>query len=200
MSAVAAVLFLTACAYLGAALYERVEPLPPSPEPSPAAVRDYALLQGIAVRTEQSFSSGGDVSGLENAGRIPCGALCGDVVAESSAVYFSETDGYEFLSPEMLDGLTAEGLAELLAMPPEERGDFRLVYGRDWYIAAFSDKPLPGSGWYRFYPDGQSGYYSAELVSAFSDSGGDTVVLLRLTAGDEAALTLRQVTGKLLIR
>lgn len=200
MSAVAAVLFLAVCAYLGAALYERVELPSPSPEMTPAAVRGAAFLQGIAVRSERSFRSEGDVSGLENAERVPRGAVCGDVTAESSAVFFSETDGYEYLSPERLEELTAESLTELLALPPAERGDFRLVYGRDWYIAAFSDSPLPEHGRGRFYPDGLSGYYGAEIVSVCPDTDGSRVVLLRLTAGDEAALSLRQVTGTLLCR
>lgn len=198
MSAVAAVLFFTACAYLGAALFAPREEIA-APEPAPREVREYAEIKGIAVRWEQLVCSPDTAPALLSGERIPCGAQVAEgLYTESSAVFFDHSDGYEFLSPDILPGLTPGKLDKILSLSPGSTGTGRLVTGRSWYIAAFSDIALPPSGSFRLYIDGMDGYLSAELAEAAEEKGRYTV-LLRLTDGSPEALSLRKLSGKLLL-
>ncbi len=195
MSAVAAVLFFAACAYLGAALFLRPAAVPEA-ETVPAVSSRGTLIRGIAVRTELALDASADCSGLEDARRVSAASLAARGLFDGSAVYFDSCDGYEALSPEMLDGLTPESLDGIMAAQPEENPGGRLVTERDWYIAAYADAALPESGRARFRPDGMSGSLSAEIVSSAAE-GGRFTVLLRLTDGGEAALRLRMVSGEI---
>lgn len=198
MSAVAAVLFFTACAYLGAALFAPREK-PAATEPAPQAVREYAEIKGIAVRWEQLVCSPDPAPALLSGERIPCGAQVAEgLYAESSAVFFDYSDGYEFLSPDILRGLTPGNLEKILSSPPGSTGTGRLVTGRAWYIAAFSDTALPPSGSFRLYIDGMAGYLNADIAEVSEEKGRRTV-LLRLTDGSAEALSLRKLSGKLLL-
>lgn len=198
MSAVAAVLFFTACAYLGAALFAPREK-PAAPEPTPREVREYAEIKGIAVRWEQLVCSPDTAPALLSGERIPCGAQVAEgLYTESSAVFFDRSDGYEFLSPDMLPDLSPGKLDKILSLSPGSTGTGRLVTGRSWYIAAFSDTALPGSGSFRLYIDGLDGFLNAELAEV-SEENGRRTVLLRLTDGSPEALSLRKITGKLII-
>ena len=191
MSAVAAVLFFAACAYLGAALFLRPAAAPEA-ETVPAVSSRGTLIRGIAVRTELALDASADCSGLEDARRVSAASLAARGLFDGSAVYFDSCDGYEALSPEMLDGLTPESLDGIMAAQPAENPGGRLVTERDWYI----DAALPESGRVRFRPDGMSGSLSAEIVSSAAE-GGRFTVLLRLTDGGEAALRLRMVSGEI---
>ena len=197
LSAVAAVLFFTASAYLGAALFAPGEK-PEAAEPAPQEVREYAEISGIAVRREQLVCSPGTVPGLRSGERIPCGAQVAEgLYTDSSAVFFGCSDGYEFLSPDMLSGLSAQRLDAILALPPGSTGAGRLVTGREWYIAAFSDRALPDSGSCPLYIGELSGYLNADIAEV-SEENGRYTVLLRLTEGSPEALSLRKVSGKLI--
>lgn len=198
MSAVAAVLFFTACAYLGAALFAPEEKPAPA-DPAPQAVREYAEIKGVAIRREQLICSPDPDPALRSGERIPCGAPVAEgSYTESSAVFFNHSDGYEFLSPDMLPGLTPGKLDKILSSPPGSTGTGRLVTGRAWYIAAFSDSALPSSGSFQLYIDGMDRYLTADIAEVSEEKGRRTV-LLRLTDGSPEALSLRKITGKVLI-
>lgn len=198
LSAVAAVLFLTAGAYLGAALFTPREK-PAVSEPAPQEeTRWYSEITGIAIRREQSVCSPDTAPSLQSGERVPCGAAVAEgLFAESSSVFFADSDGYEYLSPDALTGLTAEKLDKILSSPPGSTGSGRLVTGRAWYIAAFSDQLPPDSGPVRLRIDGLDRTLSAELAEV-SEENGRYTVLLRLTDGSAEALSLRKITGKLI--
>ena len=199
LSAVAAVLFLTACAYIGAGLFQR-EDIPMQEEAVETAPPCFAFLDGIAVRSELLLPGAEGMSRVKDGERVRRGAvLYADVFAESSGVFFESSDGYEYLCPAMLEELDTKGLHELLSAQPQETDAARFVTGYAWYIAAFSDRPLPESGRYIFYPDGMGKAIPAEIVSACTENG-KTAVVLRLTDGTPEALSVRKITGKIIIK
>lgn len=188
MSAVAAVLFLTACAYLGAALFAPAAPETPAETAVPAAAVRPFSLRGIAVReeavTDKVFESGKRVPAADTGG--------------FSAVYFDSCDGYEYLSADMLGEFTPGRLGEILSATPKTPGKGRLVTGRDWYIAAFTDGTLPSDRRVRLVIDGMEGYLAADIAEV-AEEKGRVAVLLRLTDGSPEALSLRKVTGKIIL-
>ncbi len=66
------------------------------------------------------------------------------ITAEKSGLFFSSTDGYENLSPEVLAGLTPEKLQQLIDSRSEPYSDAfgKLVTGYRWYFAAVVDREL----------------------------------------------------------
>ena len=198
LSVVATVLFLTAGAYLGAVLFtprERNVVSESAPREEPLG---YAEITGIAVRREQGVCSPDTAIDLQSGERVPCGAAVAEgLFTESSSVFFADSDGYEYLSPDELTGLTAEKLDGILALPPGSAGSGRLVTGRAWYVAAFSDQLPPDSGPVRLRIDGLDGVLRAEIAEV-SEENGRYTVLLRLTEGSPEALSLRKITGKLI--
>lgn len=179
-------LFLTACAYLGAAFFgglSSAEASPPAEVVREAA--EYAVIEGIAIReetvTERDFPDGERVSAAVTGG--------------ASAVYFAACDGYEALDPSVLLPLTAEKLEEVMSLSPDAAGGGRLVTGRDWVIAAFSDRSVPEGGTCRVRLDGLDRVLTARIRRSFTENGRN-VVLLRLTDGGTDAMKLRKITGK----
>ena len=134
--AVASVLFAAACAYIIAHF------LPPGARPVFAVARLCTLsrgaaLDGIVIRDERALSAAAPPSVLYADGARACG---GSAVAETaegeeistdaSALFFSGTDGFEYLTPEDVQPLTPEKLAALMRAAAEDEGRFgRLVRG-----------------------------------------------------------------------
>ena len=107
-------------------------------------VSEDVALEGVVIRSEQLLRSdpAPGVSAVpgERLAADSAVAFAGDepVMTRRSAVFFDDTDGYEYLSPGALTGLTSGGLEELLRARPETASDAygRLVTGFDWYYAA----------------------------------------------------------------
>lgn len=191
-------LFLTVCAYIGAGLFLR-EDIPLTEEAVETAPPCFAFLRGIAVRSETLLPAVSGLCCVKDGERVPCGAvLYADTAAESSGVFFENADGYEYLCPAMLEDIDTKGLRALLSAQPQETDAARLVTGYAWYVAAFSDRILPESGRYYFYPDGMEKAIPAEIVSVCTENG-KTAVVLRLTDGTAEALSVRKITGKIII-
>ena len=205
MRAVAAVLFLGVCAYIGAALYRRLDRDLETVTVGRVTVTDSAALTGIAVRREQLVCSpDGAAPLIEDGARAAAGALIArdsegrELRAPCSALFLSGTDGFESLSPEALTALTADGLEALLAEKPASvKAAGRLVSGFDWYYAAFSDAPLPlaAGDACSVQFDGTDRRAQARVMSI---SGGvRPVAVLRLTCAGEF-LSLRKTGAKLI--
>ena len=163
--AVAAALFLAASCYLGAALYDWLpEKLPAF---APEAETRESSLRGLAIRTEHSASEPDAPEGKRLTGQ---------------GVYFSACDGYECLSPESLETLTAEALEALLAAPPETPGEGRVVKSAVWYFAALpteGESPEPGRCRLRF-----AGFARA-VPARLLEVRGDGLLIFRLTEGGD---------------
>lgn len=205
-SLTAGAIFLAVCAYAGAAVYSRVE-RPEIETVSRRQVRESVELQGIVLRQEQSLSFGWGTEPLAQSGqRLASGQLMGldglgrEILSPCSALYFSDTDGYEHLGPEdFLPGDTAR-LEALLDSRPGERGDGRLVTGRSWYYWAFVSgrQPLPEAGECSIEFDGMDGSLPAWIINLARDEAGQQTVLLRLNLGGSEYLSLRKTGARLL--
>lgn len=198
-------LFLAACAYAGAYLY------PGAGGGETAALCSVTLtesveLHGVAVRNEQplTLSPGGEFT-AESGKRLPCGALLagssGEAIsAPSSSVFFDSCDGFEPLSPEELFPLSVSSVDALLARKPGKQADGRLVLSNEWYFAAVSDSfALPSEGFCRVIFDPASDPVEAYVVSLSTEEDGRRAILLRLTAGGDALLSLRQCSARLIV-
>ena len=207
LRAVAVVLFLGACAYMGALLYEKLNRDMETVTVERVTVTDSAELYGIAVRREQLVCSPDGIQLLTQDGlRV---AAQGEIaytdsgkllLSPCSALFYTAVDGYESLSPEDLDGLTPEELEQLLEQKPSAVGDAvgRLVSGYNWYFAAFCDSAeLRAKGDCRILFDGMEQSVSAHVLS-LSASGGKTMVLLRLNCSGSGYMFLRKTSAKLI--
>lgn len=123
-------------------------------EPEPGA----ALLALASARAAGDLSGaaaaaselGGALSGegaQERAARLllelaalPRAAGAETLLAPEAGLFSGTTDGFEYLAPEDLEGLTPSGLEALLASEPEPRGEMKLVSGWRWYFAAALDE------------------------------------------------------------
>ena len=203
-SALSSVLFLALCAYAGAYVYPKATQKAASDVPR-AEVTQTVTLRGVAVRYERVFDCAGTA---ENAQRLSAGSPFGldengdELYSDVSAVYFSESDGFEYLSPDTLSTMTADELDKILSSPVERSSAPRLVTGFAWYfIALISDTvPVPETGRCRLLFDGFQNETDAYLVSASAADNGRRVLLFRLTAGGEAYLSLRQTSANIDIK
>ncbi len=198
-------LFLAVCAYAGACLY----PGAGGAETAvlrPATLTESVELHDIAVRREQALtlSRGGEFA-AESGKRLPGGGLLVGsgseaISAPSSSIFFDSCDGFESLSPADLFPLTVSSVDALLAQKPDDPADGRLVLSNEWYFAAVSDSAaLPGEGFCRVTFDSASDPLEAYVVSLSQEEDGRRAILLRLTAGGDALLSLRQCTARLIV-
>ena len=167
--AVAALLFLGACGYLGVFLFEGLSALTEAPSPLPPEAP--TALRGVALRNERVIDP---VPGAEDGKRLT-----------GRGIYFADCDGYETLTPALLDTLTPEDLTALLREPPGEIGRARLVEENAWYYAALlpcGEAPAPGPCRLRFSGFGES--VPARLTEVREEKSG-TLLLFRLLQGGE---------------
>ena len=182
---ITALFFTAACAYIGAALFTALSR--PRQSPVPAMEAGAALeLWGILLRQEQCLSPALALE-LEavQGQRIPAGEH-----ARQSGVFYENSDGYEHLSPEDAENLTAQSLEALLQSKAKNAGGPKLIYGFEQYYAAFysGEKKLsPGPCRIKF--EGYDSSHRAEIISAEAGDNG-FAVLIRLT-GSEECLSLR---------
>ncbi len=202
----AALVFLAVCAYAAAAVYSRVE----QPEIETVRllqVQESAQLQGIVLRREQSLSfSWGSRLLAEDSRRIAAGEtlaveLMGrELLSPCSAVFFSRTDGFEYLSPQDIDADDVSALEELLNRKAGESSDGRLVTDTAWYYWALTSSmdQLPNSGQCSVQFDGLEESVPAQVISLSEPKGGKRAILLRLTQGGSQYLSLRKTEAQLL--
>ena len=172
LAAAAAVLFLAACAYVGAFLFTALGELAAARLPVFEQAR--SPLAGIAVRHERAIAP---IPGAPEGKRIG--------TPEGPGVYFSSCDGYESLSPEMLDDLDAAALSALRETPPGKPGQARLAEDAVWFFlaeAAPGGSPEPGPCRLRFA--GFARPVPARLLEIRETEAGQ-LLLFRLNEGGE---------------
>lgn len=197
----AAVLFLAACAYLGAGLFG-TRPRQHSVAVCPGSIRESVTLSGIALRRE-TLLPGDMPSKLKEGERVPAGTELGGseaVFAPESALCFSGGDGCEALSPEALYPFTLERVLELLDCAPEKAEGCRLIFDFCWYFAAVTEQPfqLRAPAQVQLLLPGAEGAIPAQLC-ATDESGGSTALLLRIGTMRPDLLCLRKCAGELII-
>ena len=205
-SLAAALVFLAVCAYIGAALYSRVE----QPEIETVRllqVQESARLQGIVLRREQSLSfSWGSKLLAQDSQRLAAGeTLAVDMLGQEllcpcSAVFFSRTDGFEDLGPQDIEADDVSALEKLLNRKAGENADGRLVTDTAWYYWALtsSKDELLASGQCSIQFEGLEESVQAQVLSLSESSGGKRAILLRLTQGGSEYLSLRKTEAELL--
>lgn len=170
-------------------------------------VAECAELQGIAVRSERRLAPVRGLSLTAGDGeRLPAGGELGRyadgrrLTVDAPAVFFSGCDGYEALCPELLSGLSVPSLQGLMNGGPKGGDGGRLVADYVWYFAALADadSALPEDGGCRVLFDGFESAVPARLLSVSAAADGKRAVLLRLTCGGEAYLSLRRTGARLI--
>ena len=199
-SALSALLFMALCAYLGAALYTGLETprsfisFPPS--------RSSVELSGIVLRCEENLDEAvAETLSPSDGCRLSPGDFLSLGVGEAAqtAVFFSQSDGFEYLSPADAENLSPRLLSSLLTSEPDSRQGSRIVYGFDFYYAAFIsgyDDISPGPCRIKF--EGFDESCRAEIISVVSE-GGRTALLMRLTQGGSEYLSLRFADAELIL-
>lgn len=205
LKAVAVVLFLAVCAYLGAGIYSGLDRELKTIQVSRVTVTDSLELTGLVIRREQLICSPGKAQLCPADGeRLPADSLIAvfhdgsELRSQASALFFSDYDGFEYLSPDSLSSLSRRDLEALLQQgaEPDKGAIGRLVSGWDWYFAALpeSDAALPSPGRCTLLFEGMEQGVAAELISA----GEDLPFILRLTCGGEEYLHLRKTKAQLI--
>ena len=204
LRAVAALLFLGVCAYVGAALYARLSRSPTemeAPLPAAAALR----FCGICLREEQPMLlpasarlTVGDGQRIAAGGLLAVLADGTDCRAERSALYFAACDGFETLR---LSGTPdAASLRQLLdaAPAPEKNCRGRLVLDNIWYYAALApaEAELPAPGACRLRFAGKTEWIPARLLAVSEADEGQRALLFRLSRGGDY-LSLRKIEAEL---
>jgi len=202
----AAVFFLTVCAYVGAGLFGELDSAAKLCRTELVTVTESSMLRGIAIRREQPVCSPGETELLAASGeRLPADAVFAvfgkqELKCPEPAFFYENSDGLEMLSPEVLNGLDAERLGVLMASKPEKYRDCigRLVYDHVWYFAAFAaDGRLPAEGekCRVLFDDAQ---YAVDARAVLVLPGEKPVVVLRVFGGDEELMSLRECGAKLI--
>jgi len=189
------ILFLAVCAYGAVFAWEGLGGDVKTVPLTASCVTVGARIRGIAVRDERELEE--DKREYEDGARLPAGNM-----APCSVLYFSECDGFEYLTAEMFRDMSASELDGLLESDGGEKGRHgKTVSGFEWYIAAASEDgriPEKGSLAAVELPDGTR--HRVECV--YVPEKGE-VFLLRLTDGDsecklrklEALLVEKRIEG-----
>ncbi len=202
--AVASVLFAAACAYIIA--HFAAGSAPGFAVARLCTLSRGAALDGIVIRDERALSAAAPPSVLYADGARAC---AGSAVAETaegeeistdaSALFFSGTDGLEYLTPEDVQPLTPEKLAALMrAQPREDEGRFgRLVRGFAWYYTASAataaDAQTLSPGRYKLRFDGFDEALDARLLT-----NNDNALLFRVMSGKSGYMSLRRCAARLI--
>jgi len=208
-TALAVLLFLAACAWLGAAFYRQLEPESRTVSAEPAQVRESVFLSGMAVRTEALLCPAGEADGLPRDGSrlaagetLACLADGSCLTAPQSLLYFADWDGLEYLSPAALFPFEPDAAAALLSAEPQPAGDCsgRLVLDPVWYFAArISQGQLPDTGSRCRLLLQDRALETEALVAAVCQSGEAGFVLLRLSGSSPDFYRLRREEAELVL-
>lgn len=205
-SLVAGTLFLTVCAYTGAAFYQRVE----QPEIVTAQtmhLQESVELEGIVLREEHSLCFDRGIRPLAPEGeRLATGQVLAldeqgqEILCQRSGIFFSGTDGFETFSVADIQVNDLAALDTLLAAKPGRSTSGRLVTGNIWYYWAFCPdrQALPDSGACRVEFDDMGESVPAHIIGLSTPEDGQRALLLRLTQGSSSYLTLRKTGARLL--
>ncbi len=194
LRAAAVVIFLAVCAYAAAWLVLGLGGGRRTVVVHRREIVESARISGIALRSEEPVS--GSLPAADGERVSPASSGLSD-----SALIFSQTDGYEYLSPEELEELSVEKVKKLLAAEPEHsRASYRAVYGFAWYFAAVADESIPLREGERcsLIFDGLDKCAEAVAETVGESENGQRAVLLRLTADTPEYLSLRRCGAEII--
>lgn len=199
MKALAAVLFLAVCAYCGAALSRLLGNGSQTAEVCAVWVSNSIRAEGLAVRREQPVCSDTDTINAEDGSRLSAGTVLSQnadftLCTDTSALYFEDCDGYEYLNPEMLQGLTVSSFCGILScksqLPEDAAG--RLVTDHAWYFAALCPAvPLSPGDSCQILFDGIERAAPATLVYLSPAEADRQVLVFRLIQSTGQLMKLR---------
>ncbi len=146
--------------------------------------------EGIIIRSETALSGGSAAEGI----RIGAGDGLGDgLFSPAAGLYFSDSDGYEHLSPEDILSTDARGVAALLDSSPLEPAPGRLITGKDWYFAALLPSGISLSPGTELWAD-----FGFGEVEAFVLSAGEGFAVLRMDTDLAEHASLRRLRGEII--
>lgn len=154
-----------------------------------------ALSLALAVSPGQPEAEAAlerEIAALEAAG-----AGAGLITAPFGCFFSPYTDGWEVLSPEAAETMTADDLAALFAADPQPSlSAGKAAAGSEWVLAALTDartaSRFPPGDRVRFRSD--PGDFSGEAVRVRVESDGRAAVFFRCTEGLPALLDARVLT------
>jgi len=179
---IAAVLFLTVCAYLGAAVSGA---LGEKTETVKAVSGEYCRsvkLTGIVIREE-----------------TPLDTAVTAFSRREGAYVLPSCDGYEYLSGADLEDFTWQSAEKLLSSKPEESCPGRAVTDFAWYFAAKCPNTIAVSGSCRLHFEGTDAPVCGRFVSMDTAPTGEVYLLLRFTEDSEEFLSLRFAEAELIL-
>ena len=126
------------------------------------------------------------------------------ITASTPGLFSSAPDGYEYITPDMLTGLTPAQL-QTLEQSPEELADNvrgKMVSPFEWFFAANvseSDAAKLETGKFATLDFGRycSNLISAKVISVSSPSGGECSVVFRCTQASSEMLSVRRVSAEI---
>ena len=193
--ALAAMLFAAVCAWCAHSLYTGLKgtDLPvPAPASIEAPVR--GTIRGVLLRREAAVEASA-FPGVREGERLNAART-----GSESALFFSESDGWAFLTPDDAARLSPERLEALLQSDVRAEPDRpRLVYGFEQLCAALyegDEAPAPGPCRLRLkgFPEELGG----RLLSVSTDALGRVTLVLRLVDFPQELYRVRFVEGEVL--
>lgn len=203
LAAAVTLIFLTLCAYGGVHVWGHFNRDYETVPVSSVNLKDSVRLRGIAVRREQIICSPMAETELpQNGDRLSSRAVeAFNCDVQGSALFFENSDGYEYLSPEDFEYMEPHELEDILSSRPKrKRGKGRLVSGFDWYFAAITDdsSKIPPPGKCRLHFDETDSELPARLLKISSPEKGKLLLLFRLNTGGEEYMSLRKSEAELI--
>ncbi len=201
-------MFLAVCAYCGAALERLLGNGTQTAQACIVWVNESVRAEGLAVRTEQPVCSDTDILNAEDGSRLKAGTVLAQkgeslLCTETSSIYFKDCDGYEYLSPQILQDLTVSSFCGILSCKsqPAENAAGRIVTEHIWYYAALCPASAPfsvGDGCEILF-DGFTQTVPARVTYLSPSENGSKVMVFRLTRGGSQLMKLRFVCADIML-
>lgn len=169
-----------------------------------------STLASLIFRKEVSDATEDYLQELEGIYRDLVSTSAGDtrdIKATQSGTFSSVVDGYEGVSPEYAEGLTPDGLREIIAAARGEEGQDdaigKLVTSFNWYYAAIVDREDAARlkkgqtvrlSFGRYYGE----YLSAEVSFLGRAEEDERLVLFRIDQGMTEMMAVRAVSAELI--
>lgn len=126
------------------------------------------------------------------------------IYSPGSGLFSSQTDGFEYLSPDALGSMTASQLSSLLSSQGQASGIGKLVYGVKWYYAALISEQAAKTlregvdvtiQFDRYYGDKLS--MTVERIGDKTDSG-KTLVIFSCSRAMSETIAVRKLEGSII--
>ena len=125
------------------------------------------------------------------------------ITADSPGIFTSAVDGFEYITPDSLEGITPERLASLFSSPRSTGAFGKLVYGTKWYFAAVlteadAARLEKGGRALLSFTKNYSNQVSMTVESIGSGSGGNCVVIFSSDVGLSDVCSVREISADII--